>query len=127
MSISNKQLKFNEQLESFYNKQSFLFKQKFSLFIDEDYKKAIVHRVYNYIRIHFSKIESNPDFYIRIRYSVVNKISTRQKLNNLVSKGWLREPQADFHKDHTFYLNGTARIKEDKVIPMVDFLIEFTN
>lgn len=118
-----KHYKDNEKLKSFYDKQSFMFRQIFSMFMDEDGKAAITHNEHNFIRVHHSKIDRNPDFYIRIRYSLATN-AIKNKLNAMIRKNKIKEPIESYQKDHTLYINNSdASIKESDIIKTVEKLL----
>lgn len=118
-----KHYKHNEKLKAFYDKQSFMFRETFCMFMDEDGKAAISHNVHKFIRVHHSKIERNPDFYIRIRYSLANN-EIKNKLDALISENKLIEPKESYQKDHTLYIDNTdASIKEKDIIKTVEKLL----
>jgi len=115
----------NEKLKSFYDKQSFLFREIFSLFMDEDGKAAITHKRHNFVRVHHSKIDRNPEFYIRIRYSQATD-TIKHKLNIMIRENKLKEPIESYQKDHTLYTdNSDARINESEIISTVEKLLSY--
>ncbi|GAB3535644.1 hypothetical protein [Photobacterium alginatilyticum] len=121
---AEKHYEYNEKLKRFYDQQSHSFKQIFSLFMDEDGRVAITHEKYKYIRIHHSKIDKNPDFYIRIRYSLADN-KEQIVLDRLIKNGYLLKPTKSYQKDHTIYLSEKdSRVREQEIISVVSQLIE---